>query len=147
MIKHWKSCIGIVLAACLVMGYATPASSASGEGLKTSHKHSTTTSSTVPKPSQSDILACDDFNTDFAQLVNGSTFIDVNVLQAITDGAKASDPGIRLAAHELAVQLGQQALRSGAPTETYELFPLTWALFQDVDRFGSECNRFDIGPP
>jgi hypothetical protein len=144
MIKRWQSCIGIVLAAGVVMGYTTPASSASSNS-KTPHKHSTTT--TIPRPSQSDVLACDDFNTDFAQLVNGSTFIDVNVLQAITDGAKASDPGIRLAAHEMAVELSQQALRSGAGAETYELYPLTWALFQDVDRFGSACNRFAIGPP
>jgi hypothetical protein len=145
MIKQWKCCIGIVLAAGLAMSYTTPASSAPRKGAKTSHKQSTTT--TTPRPTQSDVLACDDFNTDFAQLVNGSTFVDVNVLQAITDGVKASDSGIRLAAHEMAVQLGQQALRSGAPTETYELSPLTWALFQDFDRFGSACNRFEIGPP
>jgi hypothetical protein len=144
MVKQWKSWIGIVLAAGLVLSYTSSASSASSNS-KTPHNHSTTT--TIPKPSQSDVLACDDFNTDFAELVNGSTFIDVNVLQAITDGAKASDPGIRLAAHELAEQLSQQALRSGAGAETYELFPLTWALFQDVDRFGSACNRFSIGSP
>lgn len=145
MIKHWKPWIGIALTAWLLTGSATPALSASRGGSKSSHNHTTTT--TVPKPSQSDIVACDDFNTDFAQLVHGSTFIDVNVLQAMTDGAKTSDSGIRLAAHELAVQLGQQALRDGAPTETYELYPFTWALFQDVERFGSACNRFGIGPP
>jgi hypothetical protein len=107
----------------------------------------TTSTTTVPKPSASDILACDDFNTDFAQLVNGSTFVDVLVLQAINDGLKASDPGIRLAAHQLDTTLGNQALRSGAPVQTYVLSPLTWALFQDMYAYGAACNRFGIGPP
>ena len=106
-----------------------------------------TTSTTVPKPSASDLLACDDFNTDFAQLVNGSTFVDVLVLQAIDDGVKASDPGIRRAAHQLDATLGNEALRSGAPVQTYLLTPLTWALFQDMYAYGAACNRFGIGPP
>lgn len=109
----------------------------------------TTSKKTAPalKPNQSDILVCDDFNTDFAQLAAESPFIDVNVLQVINDGARAKDPGIRLATRQLAVQLSDQALRSGAPTETYELYPLTWALFRDFYAVGSACNRFGIGPP
>jgi hypothetical protein len=108
---------------------------------------SITTTTTVPKPSASDTLACDDFNTDFAQLVNGGTFADVLVLQAINDGVKASDPGIRLAAHQLAKTLSDQALRSGAPVQIYLLTPLTWALFEDMYAFGAACNRLGIGPP
>jgi hypothetical protein len=136
MTAHWKFCIGVFLTAGLFAGCTTSATTASS-----------TTTSTAPTPSQSDILACDDFNTDFAQLVNGNSFGQVLVLQAINDGVKASDPGIRLAAHQMSVQLGNQALRSGAPVQTYLLEPLTWALFEDVYRFGAACNRFGIGPP
>ena len=107
----------------------------------------TTTTTPVPKPSASDILACDDFNTDFAQLASESTFIDVNVLQVINDGLKASDSGIRQAAHQLGTTMSNQALRSGAPVQTYELYPLTWALFKDVYAYGAACNRLGIGPP
>lgn len=123
-------CLGSVLAAC-----------------STSTVETSSTATTVPKPSASDILACDDFNTDFAQLVNGSPFGDVLVLQAIDDGVKASDPSIRLAARQLDTTLGNQALRSGAPVQIYLLSPLTWALFKDMYAYGAACNRLGIGPP
>jgi hypothetical protein len=97
----------------------------------------------APKPSASDILACDDFNTAFAQLVAGSSFADVLVL---SDGVKVSDPGIRRC-YQLDVTLSNQALRSGAPVQIYLLTPLTWAAFQDMYKVGAACNRLGIGPP
>jgi hypothetical protein len=139
MTAYWKSCVALFLTVGLLAGCASAAASTSAP------KRAKT--GTVPKPSQSEILVCDDFNTDFAQLTAESPFIDVNVLQVITDGFKVSDPHLRLAARELAVQLSNQALRSGAPTETYELYPLTWALFRDFYALGAACNRFGIGPP
>ena len=146
MTAHWRFCIGLFLTAGLFTGCTTSATTASRK-VSTATPTITTTTTTVPTPSGSDTVACDDFNTAFAQLVAESPFIDVNVLQAINDGLKADDPGIRLAAHQLDTQLSDQALRSGAPTETYELYPLTWALFQDVYKYGAACNRFGIGPP
>jgi hypothetical protein len=144
MAAHWKLCIGLFSTAGLLAGCTTSVTTAFRRGTTAL---TTTTTTTVPKPSASDILACDDFNTDFAQLVAGSPFGDVLVLQAINDGLKASDPGIRLAAHQLDTTLGNQALRSGAPVQTYVLSPLTWALFQDMYAYGAACNRFRIGPP
>jgi hypothetical protein len=134
--------MGLLLTAGLLAGCTTSVTRGT-----TATATTTTTATSDPKPSASDILACDDFNTDFAQLVNGSTFVDVDVLQAINDGVKASDPGIRLAAHQLDATLGTQALRSGAPAQTYVLSPLTWALLQDMYAYGAACNRLRIGPP
>jgi hypothetical protein len=139
MTAYWKSCVALFLIVGLLAGCASAAASTT-----VIRKAKI---GTVPKPSQSDILVCDDFNTDFAQPAAESPFIDVNVLQVITDGSKVSDPRLRLAARQLAVQLSNQALRSDAPTETYELYPLTWALYRDFYAVGAACNRFGIGPP
>lgn len=144
MTSHWKFYGGLFLTAGLFAGCTTSAPSVSVT--ESRNTPTTTTTTTVPTPSESDTLACDDFNTAFAQLVAESPFVDVNVLQVINDGLKADDPGIRLAAHQMATQLSNQALLSGAPTETYELYPLTWALFQDVYTYGAACNRLGIGP-
>jgi len=139
MTTPWKFCVAIFLIAGLLGGCASVAAPTTA-----SRKAKTATG---PKPSQSDILACDDFNTDFAQLAAETPFVDVNVLQLINDGVKAKDPVIRMANRQLAMQLSDEALRSGAPTETYELYPLTWALFRDFYAVGTACNRFNIGPP
>ena len=138
MNAHWKFYVVLFLMVGLLAGFASAAAAT------TSSDKAKTVSGA--KPSQSDILTCDDFNTDFAQLAAESPFVDVNVLQLINDGVKAKDATIRQAARQLAVQLGDQALRSGAPTQTYELYPLTWALFRDFYAVGAACNRFRIGP-
>lgn len=138
MNKYWKLCAALFLVAGLFAGSASVAAATTA-----SEKAKTVSGA---KPSQSDILTCDDFNTDFAHLAAESPFVDVNVLQLINDGVKAKDATIRQAARQLAVQLGDQALRSGAPTQTYELYPLTWALFRDFYAVGAACNRFRIGP-
>ena len=135
---HWKFCVVLFLMVGLLAGFASVAAATTA-----SNKAKTASGG---KPSQGDILACDDFNTDFAQLAAESPFVDVNVLQVIDDGLKAKEPTIRQAAHQLALQLSDQALRSGAPTQTYELYPLTWALFRDFYAVGAACNRFKIGP-
>jgi curli biogenesis system outer membrane secretion channel CsgG len=138
MSAHWKFCAVLFLIVGLLAGFAgVAAATTASEKAKTA---------SGAKPSQSDILTCDDFNTDFAQLAAETSFGDVNVLQLINDGVKAKNPTIRQAVRQLAVQLSDQALRSGAPTQTYELDPLTWALFRDFYAVGAACNRFRIGP-
>lgn len=114
-----KRFVIVLIVVLIAGGVATGGFYLGRRSVKQAHAEVGTTSTTVPKPSASDILACDDFNMDFAQLVDGNSFGDLLVLQAIDDGLKASDPGIRLAAQRREWTRHRQAPRRVTPTFTH----------------------------
>src|ERR1700683_614342 len=67
MNAHWKFYVVLFLMVGLLAGFASAAAAT------TSSDKAKTVSGA--KPSQSDILTCDDFNTDFAQLAAESPFV------------------------------------------------------------------------